>query len=644
MCPLFNCREYLGEKTMAKWNRNKKVLDHEHTRFWQYDLREIDQPNLQKDVFPYEEVSRIDFDHKLMPINPADELVITDTTFRDGQQARPPYTVKQIVDLYTLMNRLGGVNGVIRQTEFFLYSQRDKEAVARCLALGLKHPEITGWIRANKEDLKLVKEAGLKETGILTSVSDYHIFLKLNQTRRQSMEDYLDIVRSILAAGIIPRCHFEDITRADIYGFCIPFAVELMKLRKESGIDIKIRLCDTMGYGVTYPGASLPRSVDKMVRAFIEEAGVPGHLLEWHGHNDFHKALINATTAWLYGCGAANGTLLGLGERTGNPPIEGLIMEYIGLKGSNDGIDTTVITDIARYFEKEINYKIPPNYPFVGADFNVTRAGVHADGLIKCEEIYNIFDTTKILKRPIVPMITDKSGKAGIALWTNNHLGLTGDNMIDKRHPGISKIHKWITEEYESGRVTSISNEELEKRIRKYIPELFMSNLEKIKHMAAEAAVSVVKQVIEHPVMRTMQPELQEPIMQQCIEENPSVQFAYVVDMNGKKTTRNITNIADRARYENYGVGTDQSDREWFIKPLQTGKIHVTNFYISKMTGALCITVSAPIVDERDEMVGIFGVDIKFEDWVKRVEDIAEATQIALRAEYEAKEKRDRWL
>ena len=97
-----------------------------------------------------------------------------------------------------------------------------------------------------------------------------------------------------------------------------------------------------------------------------------------------------------------------------------------------------------------------------------------------------------------------------------------------------------------------------------------MSDLEKIKFMAAQAAVTVVNQVIEHPVMKTMKPELQEPIMQQFIEENPSIQFAYVVDMNGRKTTKNITNIADRAKYENYGVGTDQSDREWFIKPLQS--------------------------------------------------------------------------
>lgn len=602
------------------------------------------EPNLQKSIFPYDEVSRIDFDHKIIPINPAKDIFITDTTFRDGQQAMPPYSVKQIVDLYALMSRLGGENGVIRQSEFFLYSKKDRDAVTKCLELGLKYPEITGWIRAQKEDIKLVKEVGLKETGILTSVSDYHIFLKLNATRKKAFDDYLGIVKAILDEGIVPRCHFEDITRAEIYGFCIPFAIELMKLREESGIDIKIRLCDTMGYGVTYPGASLPRSVDKMIRAFIDEGGVPGHLLEWHGHNDFHKALINATTAWLYGCSGANGTLLGLGERTGNAPIEGLIIEYIGLRGINNGIDTTVITDIAEYFEQDIGVKIPLNYPFVGAEFNITRAGIHADGLIKNEEIYNIFDTTKILKRPIVTMITDKSGKAGIAHWINTRLSAKGKAIIDKRHPGVSKVHKWVTEQYDAGRVTGISHEELEKMVRKYLPELFMSDLEKIKYMATQAAMNVVKQVIEHPVMKTMKPEQQEPIMQQTIEENPSIQFAYVVDMNGKKTTKNITNIADRAKYENYGVGTDQSDREWFIKPLQTGKMYVTNFYISKMTGALCITVSAPIVDDNDEMVGIFGVDIKFEDWVKRVEDIAEATQIALKEEYEAKSKLDRWI
>ena len=85
-----------------------------------------------------------------------------------------------------------------------------------------------------------------------------------------------------------------------------------MELSHEASMPIKIRLCDTMGYGVPFPGAALPRSVQRIVRAFTDEAGVPGAWLEWHGHNDFHKVLVNGVTAWLYGCGGVNGTLMGL--------------------------------------------------------------------------------------------------------------------------------------------------------------------------------------------------------------------------------------------------------------------------------------------------------------------------------------------
>ncbi len=619
---------------MTKPKKSKAIKKHK-SKPVQFNLQNISEPNLYKEMFPYSEVGRIVFDHKVLKTKPAKDIFITDTTFRDGQQARPPYTAEQIVQLYKFLSELGGPNGVIRQSEFFLYSKKDKEAVEKCMALGLRYPEITGWIRATKDDVPLIKAAGLKETGLLTSVSDYHIFLKLNKNRKQAMDDYLGIVKSVLDLGIIPRCHFEDITRADIYGFCIPFAIELMKLREKSKINIKIRLCDTLGYGVTYPGAALPRSVDKMVRAFIEDAAVPEELLEWHGHNDFHRALTNATTAWLYGCSAANSTLLGLGERTGNPPIEALIIEYIALTGKSNGIDTTVITEIAEYFEKELGVSIPANYPFVGSEFNVTRAGVHADGLIKCEEIYNIFDTKKILNRPIVTMVSDVSGNAGIALWINQHFGLEGENAVDKRHPGISKISKWVKEQYDAGRITTISPEEMEKKARLYLSELFISELDKIRFMAENAAVAAVSQIIEHKLMKTMDPDQQEPLMQKFVDDHPSIQFAYVVDMNGKKTTKNITSIIDRAKYENYGVGIDQSDREWFIKPFQTGKVHVTDFFISKMTGVLCFTVSAPIVNDKDEMIGIFGVDIQFEDWVKRAEEMEETDNIALRAQYE---------
>ncbi len=606
---------------MARWNSKKRVLDHEHPQPWRQDLVDVREPNLMRDIFPYDEVPRIDFDHMLLPIDPAEDMFVTDTTFRDGQQARPPYTVKQIGVIFDLLHRLSGPKGVIRQSEFFLYTDKDREALRLCLSKGYEYPRITGWIRAVEQDLQLVRDMGLGETGILTSVSDYHIFLKLNMDRKTALNKYLGIVRAALEAGIIPRCHFEDVTRADIYGFCIPFAIELMRLREESGVDVKIRLCDTLGFGVTYAGAALPRSVPKLVRAFMDDAGVPGHLLEWHGHNDFHKVLVNAVTAWLYGCSGANGTLLGFGERTGNAPIEGLLIEYIGLKGTPDGIDTTAITDMADYFQREIGYRIPPNYPFAGEEFNATRAGIHADGLVKDEEIYNVFDTQALLKKPISIIITDKSGVSGVAYWVNTRLRLEGERRLDKRHPGIVRIHKRVMREYEQGRNTSISNEELERWARRFLPEYFTSEFDRLKQKAYALAAHLVEEVVESDAIKSMDATRQEQGLQTLLDLNPFIQYIYVTDREGRKTTRNITHIVNRAKYEGAKVGDELSDRPWFIGPLKDGKVHVTDFYTSRYTGALCITVSAPIRNESEEIVGILGIDIRFEDLAKMEEN-----------------------
>ncbi|MBC8420777.1 MAG: 2-isopropylmalate synthase [Desulfobacterales bacterium] len=386
------------------------------------NLIHTDKPNLIEDIFSYDQIPRITFegkiyeeiDGKLIQFYPADLLTrdihITDTTFRDGQQARPPYTVEQIVQLYGMLSKLGGPNGVIRQSEFFLYSAKDKEAVQKCQELGHAYPEITGWIRAEKRDFRLVKEMGLKETGMLTSCSDYHIFHKLHKTREKAMSNYLAVVEEALSVGVRPRCHLEDLTRADISGFVLPFVQELMRLSEQvpEELKVKVRLCDTLGYGISFPGALLPRSVPKLVYKMIHEGGVPCDRLEWHGHNDFHKVHINGATAWLYGCNAVNTTLLGFGERTGNPPLEGAVIEYIGIKGDMNGIDAMMITRIAEYYRNVIKATIPERYPFVGTGFNMTSAGIHADGLSKDERIYNIFDTRKFLGRPPRVAITDK--------------------------------------------------------------------------------------------------------------------------------------------------------------------------------------------------------------------------------------------
>lgn len=426
-----------------------------------YPLQDIEKPNMFRNLFPYNEVPKVAFNHRLVPINMPKDIWITDTTFRDGQQSREPFTTKQIVDLFDLLHKLSGPNGVVRQSEFFLYSKLDRDAVYECLSRGYEFPEVTSWIRASKKDFEMVKEVGLKETGILVSCSDYHIFHKMKMTRKQALEHYLEVVKECLETGIRPRCHLEDITRSDIYGFVVPFVNELMKLMKETGIPIKIRACDTMGYGLTFPGTVIPRSVQGIVYALNHHAGVPSELLEWHGHNDFYRAVNNSSTAWLYGCSSVNATMLGIGERTGNTPLEAMIMEYAGFKGTLNGVDTTVITDIAEYFRNEIGYKIPSNTPFVGSNFNVTRAGIHADGLLKNEEIYNIFDTELLLKRPVLVAVSNTSGLSGVAHWINTYYNLKGDEAVDKKHPVVAEVKEWVDKEYEDGRVITLTDEEL---------------------------------------------------------------------------------------------------------------------------------------------------------------------------------------
>ena len=432
---------------------------------YKYSLQDIEDPNLYRDLYPYDDIPKIAFNHRRVPMGMPEEIWITDTSLRDGQQSVEPYSVKQIVDLYKLMSKLGGPYGIIRQTEFFVYSQKDRKALEECQALGLKFPEITTWIRANKEDFKLVKDLGIRETGILVSCSDYHIFKKLKKTRKEAMEGYLATVAQAFEAGVMPRCHLEDITRADFYGFVVPFVNELMQMSKDAGIPVKIRACDTMGYGVPFSEVALPRSVPGIIYGLQHYSDVPSEMLEWHGHNDFYKSVANATTAWLYGASAVNCSLLGIGERTGNVPLEAMIMEYASLRGSLDGMNTTAITEIAEYFKNEMGYNIPPMTPFVGKNFNVTRAGIHADGLLKDEEIYNIFNTDKILNRPASVSISKTSGLAGIAYWINNNYRLSEDKAIDKKHPLVIALKEWVDKEYEDGRQTALSDIELENKI-----------------------------------------------------------------------------------------------------------------------------------------------------------------------------------
>ncbi len=588
-----------------------------------FPLQDVKQPQLYRDLYPYTQICRTTFDDVVLAPRPAREMHITDTTFRDGQQARPPYTVVQIKKMFEFLYRLGGRTGLISASEFFLYSEKDRRSIEVCRSLGYQFPKITAWIRANKQDLALARDMEFNEVGMLTSVSDYHIFLKLGKTRQQAMDMYVDMARQALEWGIVPRCHFEDITRADIYGFCLPLAQKLMELSKQANMPVKIRLCDTMGYGVPYPGAALPRSVQRLVHAFTDEAGVPGEQLEWHGHNDFHKVLVNGVTAWLYGCGSVNGTLFGFGERTGNTPIEALAIEYISITGDDAAADTRVISEIAEFFESELKYSIPPNYPFAGRDFNATSAGVHVDGILKNEEIYNIFDTTLLLGKPVPIVITDKSGRAGVAYWINHNLHLNGTGKeVTKKHPSVGKIYNDIMKAYENGRTTHFSYEEMQNLVHRYMPEFQITEYDRMKQLAGELSAYVLIRLSHERDLLDFEAKATE-LLENFAKQHTFIQLISLTDNKGLLKCMALTSDRTyRALYSSLHVGFDFSDREWFQVPMQTGDLHIMDVYTSRFTGKLIITVSCAVTDEEDRILGVLSCDMQVEQILKHAQEL----------------------
>jgi isopropylmalate/homocitrate/citramalate synthase len=406
-------------------------------------INDMSAPNRHRDTYPIGAAPRLIAGGGL----DAAALRITDTTFRDGQQAGEPFPLAAAVALHAVLARLDAGSGRIAQTELFLYSDRDRRLLEAVRESGASWPEPTAWIRADPRDLGLVRAAGVDETGILCSASDHHIYGKLRWTRREAFDRYVQLVRAVIDAGIRPRVHLEDVTRADLHGFVLPLASALAELGRERGVPVKLRLCDTLGLGLPWREAALPRSVPRLVEA-LRAAGVAGEQLEWHGHDDLGKVHANATAAWLAGCAAVNGTLGGIGERTGNEPIELAAVELAGIDPAC-GLDLAALGDLPPALEA-VGAPVSPRRPVIGADAFLTRAGVHIDGLLKDPEIYLPFDPA-LVGRTADVALNDRSGAAGVA-WV---LGR------DKRDPVVEAVAARIAAAYAEGRTTDVSPAEV---------------------------------------------------------------------------------------------------------------------------------------------------------------------------------------
>lgn len=431
-----------------------------------YPVEDVAQPDLFPASFPPAAFPRFVWTQR--PTSLPEQVWTTETTHRDGQQGGLPLTAEQGGRIYDLMCAFTGSSGAIRQAEFFVYHPSDRAMLEAALERwrGGAPVEPTTWIRATRRDAELVKTLGVRETGMLASASDYHTFHKFTPGgRARAASVYLDAVHAVLDAGLRPRLHLEDATRAP-RAFVLPFVQAVLELAAPYGEAQrpKFRVCDTMGVGLPFEQVEWPRSVPRYITE-LRAIGLHAEDLEFHPHNDTHLVVANCLAAVMAGCAAVNGTLLGKGERTGNAPLEGVLLHLIGMADDHAAApDFRVLNDLAALYE-ELGQGVPAKYPLFGRDAHRTRAGIHADGLNKFWPMYAPFDVPNLLGRPLELSLTKDSGLAGLIFLIKAH---TGHELL-KTHAGLQALHARLVQAFDAGRQTAVEWEEIRDEARELL-------------------------------------------------------------------------------------------------------------------------------------------------------------------------------
>ncbi|HSV42176.1 MAG TPA: homoaconitate hydratase, partial [Methanomassiliicoccales archaeon] len=263
---------------------------------------------------------------------------------------------------------------------------------------------ILGWNRANKEDIAHSIDCDVDSVAISMSSSDIHIQHKLMKSREWVLEKITEAIEYAKAHGLYISCNAEDASRADI-DFLITFA----KTAKEAGAN-RFRYCDTIGM-------QDPRRTYDDIKKIIEEAKID---IEMHTHNDFGMATANAIAGIQAGARFASTTVLGIGERTGNSPLEEIAMVAKHILKMDVNFDTHRFREVCEYVGRAAGRTIPGWKPIVGENCFAHEAGIHTDGVIKYLSNYEPYSPEEVgLQRKIV--IGKHSGRHTIKSMLAKH-------------------------------------------------------------------------------------------------------------------------------------------------------------------------------------------------------------------------------
>jgi len=324
-------------------------------------------------------------------------IKIIDTTLRDGEQA--PGVVFSLNEKLTIAKMLDDIGIEELEVGSPFISDRNIKVIQKIVNSGFKFRS-SCWSRAKTEDIDAAAKTGAEAINISYSISDIQLSA-MGKDRNWVFSTMPQIILYAQKRFKYVSLGAQDASRADFN-----LLTKYIKTAEELGVH-RIRVADTVGI-------LNPFSTYELISKVVSILSSDDMAIEFHGHNDLGMATANSISALHAGADCVSVTVNGLGERSGNAPLEEVIMALKMSMGCDCHYNISLFNELCRFVESASGRKIHESKPIVGEMTHKHESGIHTSSLLRDRNSYEAFNAKDVGKTDSTFVFGTHSGSAAL--------------------------------------------------------------------------------------------------------------------------------------------------------------------------------------------------------------------------------------